>query len=968
MCARVGHDNGSADSVFAELIPRKPPPTPSCWDIFGRCCGGAVSSSGPWPHPWLRSRRLSIGPETEEDFRSRIEFLATLPLFGRMPRAQFPMLARVLKARRWEPGKVVLQCVESQAQPQFYLIASGWAKMQMHEKDQSPVRLQRGDYFGDALLTERLPGKVIAGTDLVTLSMSASEFKKFDLRRYLRGARRRAVGRPGRGLRRRVSDVSGQLLAERRDAVAEAVRRNKILRSLVGLREEVVQQICDAAEREEVPAGTEVYRRGEYGGRFYIVESGSFELLEDGDVDGDCEASMSPRGVDCTKSETLQRMRRKEHFLQTLMHRKERPETEEPQRSARGRQHQHRHLMDDGPNLLRTHSEEALMDSAPPVRSGCGSVDDLGFVRINSDPAECVHREQNEGKHRASSLPEHEFNERCASLGWGLRRQGDSFGEMALLYHAPRPFTAVAREDSVVWCVDQDAFRRIMHSKEQVRVERLARDLDRVDIFQGLLSHEKLELAQNFLTLTFKEGDWIVRQGEFQNVWYILVAGECCMSRTVDQQEEELATLRPIHHFGERALLRETPSDFSVRVVSEEGARCLVLDGPTFNELAGLLTEDVDFRRAVEDDLLAFARYKGSRNPRLVGLLERLEQAHGHQPRSSLSQRKFELDPSLCERALDRVGLLGVGAFGAVSLERDPQTGKLFALKTLSKGLVRQHELEESVQNEREIMTMIDSPFTLRLHGTFKDENYVYFLFEPLLGGDLHFLIRCPETSVMLRRPRMHKFLLACVVCGLEHLHERNIVYRDLKSENVLLGANGYAKICDFGFAKFVLGRTMTLCGTPEYVAPEAIEPVGYDRMVDWWALGVLTFEVICGDTPFSEPEDDEPSPVVIFQRVLAGIDAVRFPFGDAETVRFIKALLQRLPGKRLGIGGAVQVKRCSFYSRFDFDSLGNQEMEAPYIPPLSSEEDMSMFDAECQEMPEFVDYIPDGSNWDADF
>mmetsp|Transcript_34139 Transcript_34139/g.105989 ORF Transcript_34139/g.105989 Transcript_34139/m.105989 type:complete len:437 (+) Transcript_34139:1625-2935(+) len=436
------------------------------------------------------------------------------------------------------------------------------------------------------------------------------------------------------------------------------------------------------------------------------------------------------------------------------------------------------------------------------------------------------------------------------------------------------------------------------------------------------------------------------------------------MSRTVGQQEEELATLRPVHHFGERALLKETPSEFSVRVVSKAGVRCLVLDGPTFNELAGLLTEDSDFRRAVEDDLLEFARYKGSRNPRLVGLLERLEQARVVK-RPSLTQ--LQLDPALDQRTLDRVGLLGVGAFGSVTLERDPQSGRLFALKTLSKGLIQQHELQESVQNEREIMTMIDSPFTIRLHGTFKDENYVYMLLEPLLGGDLHFLIRSPETSVMLRRPIINRFLLACIVCGLEHLHERNIVFRDLKPENALLAANGYAKLCDFGFAKFVLGRTMTLCGTPEYVAPEVIESVGYDRMVDWWALGVLTYEAICGDTPFSDSNDD-PSPVVVFHRVMAGIDYVNFACHDDEAVAFIRALLQRVPGKRLGIGGAVQVKRDPFFERIDFDALERQEAEAPYIPQLAADDDMSMFDSDGQDLPEFIEYVPDGSNWDSDF
>lgn len=944
---------------------REPPSGGGCWDFIGRrCCGGAVGSSGPRQR---MKRSNSLPPATEEDFRRRIEFLATVPLFARMPRSQYPVLARVLKARRWESGDVVLKYGRSRSQ--FFLIASGWAEMQMAEKTkgESSVTLQQGDYFGDALLTERTPGTVIAGAGLVTLSMSANEFKQFDLRRYLRCARRQAVGRPGRGPQRpAASPKSRAPLDEKRAFVAEAVRRNPNLRSLVGLREEIVQQMCAAAEREEVAAGTEVVQHGQYGGRFYIVESGSFELrIQDSVVESDALERAT-----FTKSETMQRRQRKEQFLQILVHARDEPPRDSSPASPGAPR-----LQNSKPvppfQMVRTYSDEIFTDRADSdEKCRFSSSHDLQLYRMTSDPG-CENKEDRErclsSSPRVSYCNEPDLSaSNSGSTVLGVRRRGDSFGEMALLYHAPRTSTAVAREDSVVWCVDQDSFRRIMNSKAQVRVERLARELDKVDIFQGLLSHEKQELAQNFLTLTFKEGDWIVRQGEFQNVWYILVEGECCMSRTVDGQEEELATLRPVHHFGERALLREAPSEFSVRAVSKEGVRCMVLDGPTFKELAGLLTEDTDFRRAVEDDLLEFARYKGSRNPRLVGLLERLQQAQfGHTRRPS--QSHLSLDPSLSHRALDRVGLLGVGAFGAVTLERDPQSGKLFALKTLSKGLVQKQELQESVQNEREIMTMIDSPFTARLHGTFKDDNYVYFLLEPLLGGDLHFLIRCPETFVLLRRPSMHGFLLACVVCALEHLHERNIVFRDLKSENVLLASNGYAKVCDFGFAKFVLGRTMTLCGTPEYVAPEVIESVGYDRMVDWWALGVLTFEVICGDTPFSDPDDD-PSPVVVFHRVMAGIEHVKFPFGDAEATAFIRALLNTAPGKRLGIGGAVQVKRHPFFHRVDFDGVEKQELEAPYVPPLAAEDDMSMFDSDTQDLPEVFDYVPDGSNWDADF
>jgi len=533
----------------------------------------------------------------------------------------------------------------------------------------------------------------------------------------------------------------------------------------------------------------------------------------------------------------------------------------------------------------------------------------------------------------------------------------------------------------VVWCISQASLRRILLRGQRDRFQRIMGYLDQVDLLQGLLSHEKLELAQNFLIEAFKPGDWIVRQGERQNVWYILIEGVC---EFLDE-DQVLATVRPPQYFGERALLKDKPAEYSVRVTSDGTVRCLILDGPTFKELVGLLRNDTAFRHALEDDLVGYSEYKGGRT--LVGFQARLREAQENKAASptkpNFPSAPLRLDPhaSLDVRALKRVRLLGIGGFGVVTLEQDPATGETFALKTLSKGLVVKNGLQESVRNEREILTMIDSPFCARLYGTFKDERYLYFLFEPLLGGDLH--ERMSSEPDIFGRPVVIRFLIGCLICAIAHLHERNIVFRDLKPENVLMDSMGYAKLCDYGFAKFVLGRTLTICGTPEYMAPEAIRNIGYGRMVDWWALGVLSYELISGNTPFGIDDDDEDDdddraraqPEVIFANILEGIEAVPCPFVDiktstfdgAEAWDFVRGLLRYSPGKRLGIGGSAQVKVHPFLKSVDFPALERKELTPP-DPRLATPEflDSSLGSAEDAQAALYVDdFVDDTSGWD---
>ncbi|CAG7832268.1 unnamed protein product, partial [Allacma fusca] len=195
---------------------------------------------------------------------------------------------------------------------------------------------------------------------------------------------------------------------------------------------------------------------------------------------------------------------------------------------------------------------------------------------------------------------------------------------------------------------------------------------------------------------------------------------------------------------------------------------------------------------------------------------------------------------------LEVVATLGVGGFGRVELVQVVyDTNSVFALKCLPKSHILATQQQEHVYAERNIMMNCKSPFIASLYCTFKDSKCIYLLMEACLGGEIWTILRDKGSF----DEDTTRFLAACVVLALEYLHERDIIYRDLKPENLMVANNGYVKLVDFGFSKVVLSgqRTWTFCGTPEYVAPEVVLNRGHDRTVDYWAFGVLLFELLSG-------------------------------------------------------------------------------------------------------------------------
>ncbi|ETN68144.1 camp-dependent protein kinase catalytic subunit [Anopheles darlingi] len=281
----------------------------------------------------------------------------------------------------------------------------------------------------------------------------------------------------------------------------------------------------------------------------------------------------------------------------------------------------------------------------------------------------------------------------------------------------------------------------------------------------------------------------------------------------------------------------------------------------------------------------------------------------------------------------------GTGTFGRVCLCRDKITDKHWAMKILAMADVIRLKQIEHVKNEKNILREIDHPFIVNMRWNTKDDCCLYMLFEYVCGGELFSYLRNAG-----RFDAATANFYACeIVLALEYLHSLSIVYRDLKPENLLLDRDGHLKITDFGFAKKLKDRTWTLCGTPEYLAPEIIQSKGHNKAVDWWALGVLIYEMVVGYPPFY---DDNP--FGIYEKILSGkIEWSRHT--DPIAKDLVKKLLVLDRTKRLGNmkNGAEDVKRHRWFKHLDWNVVIRKQLKPPIVPKfvVDGDGDTSNFD-----------------------
>lgn len=518
----------------------------------------------------------------------------------------------------------------------------------------------------------------------------------------------------------------------------------------------------------------------------------------------------------------------------------------------------------------------------------------------------------------------------------GTVEAGGSFGELALLYFAPRAATITAKSDASVWVTARQQFKEVLLKANEGEAKANVQHIQKCNVFKALKDGEQKQLAEAMHEMTFAKDETIFEEGEAGTQFFLLIAGKVAVIKGGKEVSQLEATPAQAQYFGEKALETNAPRAATIKVVSDS-AKALWIDKESFEMLLGSMA---DLEKRGRD---------GNAEVKVVTVAPTAGEA------KRFGNIKFA--------TLKKKGLLGCGGFGAVELVEVEGSGDTYALKALSKGYVVKSGMQASVMSEKNVQLMCDSPFVVKLYETYNSKEHLYFLLELALGGELYATY---NKKNLWGSEKCARFYVAGTIFAFEHLHSKKIIFRDLKPENLLLNDKGHVKLTDMGLAKVVVGKTFTTCGTPDYFAPELIASKGHNMAVDWWTLGILTFELMTGHPPF-----ESATPMQIYSKVQKGINKVSFPKkakGDCEAL--VKALCHSTPAERLPMkkGGADNIRKHAWYKGFSFPDMENFTADAPYKPVVKSRKDIANFSASPADMPPQVPYKDPKTGWDKDF
>jgi len=904
-----------------------------------------------------------------------------VPFFNkRLPPSEFPRLAYALVKLEFFAGdEIVRQGEEGKA---FYVIRTGTASVSVdedEEEDEPMAVLSPGDFIGGHCLTEKRANvaTVTADSYVVAYCLTRDDFKKSGLEKALIIPKRRklvvdqedeepasprtspsgsvrdsGMGSPsglypkrlrgsqmstssfGDSLNSQSQIMSGSSLTDEEAAVVgRALTGNANLRALTDASPEVLKRLGARAEKRYFAEGEVAAEAYEHGDEFFIIGEGSFNVFA---PPRRKETANTSAEAAVARGEMYKQMERKQQFLSSFL-----KSNGKKQKRSMSRSFEEETAAGGAQNLDRM-AISMPMGGMATLRPGAGKpMGNLVAKGLRTS------RTAHFSELTAGPAAGHTFSEMSRQVSAGRNPDeptlistigpGESFGELSLLYNTRRVATWIAAEDSMVYVISRRHFRKVF-SREGPFFKDACRLFEEVAMLSTLLRAERDELARNVSSRQrFKPFERVLTQGAIRQAakWYVIDKGSCKIWRAEEEPQEngvkkpqvvrqkELAVLTRSGHFGERSILRDEPaSDFNVDA-GPEGMTCFIVDGEILKQLRTSHIGEEDFDLPLHCE--------GS-------------DYYAHQEMRAANNLHAEEEVKVLED-LDILAVLGSGGFGSVYLAQNPETKEQYALKRMSKGHIEKTGAKKQVVSERDILsTCTGCPFIICLVRTFKDDQHVYFLLEKASGGDLQALVSNHYDVLADDKPRgsAAAFYVASIMHALDYMHERRIVYRDLKLENVLLNEDGLVKLCDMGFARFVLSKTSTLLGTPAYMAPEMIDfPHMHNRMVDWWALGCLAFELLAGQGPWDsaiyggdmEDDGDVYGMLVAYRKLHDQGMPDTIPGDLAAAKDFILKCLKVKPEKRMGAGGLQEAKAHTWFQsiNFDFDALSQCTMPVPF-------------------------------------
>lgn len=653
------------------------------------------------------------------------------------------------------------------------------------------------------------------------------------------------------------------------------------------------RSLIDAMILEFVPASTVIIQQGEVGDYFYVVEEGHVSFSVDGKYVGSCARGGSfgelallyncPRAATCIANSNCALWKVDQKTFRYML--------------ANNNANQQKDIHD----VLR--KVPFLSDLDDAILTKIADV----LTLVNFPKGERIINKGDVGEVfyilRDGIVKVHDIGFGASQYVDQFLKPGDWFGERALLTGEPRAANCTAETACATLCLSRETFEKTMGPLQNLIDHAMKkRVLMGVPIFANslFLPFEMTRLTDHVTEVFLPKGTILAEEGTpAKKNLYIIRSGTV----TVTHDNGMIVVLGPGDYFGETDIQEEDNKNSHVTIKVDADTIC------------GILT-----RASIES---------------VIGSVSRLGKP--------LPPVAVKLDRSLVLKDLKKIKILGVGTFGKVWLASHVKTHVPYALKMLSKREILLHHQVDGVVREKNIMSSIDHPFVVNLINTFQDESHLYMLIELVQGGELFSVV---HTETYDGIPNANaRFYAACILESLSHLHHRSICYRDLKPENILIDSKGYGVLVDLGFAKVVMDKTFTLCGTPEYLAPEIILSKGHDKGVDYWAFGILIYEMLVGRSPFYAYGSDQVS---LFKRIVQV--KYGFPPGLVNDLAqdLITRLIVRRQSNRFGClaRGDMDVRDHPWFAVIDHDKLLNKKIPAPWVPQIKDTLDTSHFDS----------------------